>query len=67
VLAFTAVGQRLSNQFETYRNEIATLSRESAELVEIAVFNEDAAVRAATRKFSLLGRPVRIADSPDVP
>ncbi len=54
VLAFGAVGQSLNNQFELYREKISSMTTGMTGLVGIAVAGEDAAVRQATRKFSLL-------------
>lgn len=54
VLGFGTVGQGLNNQFEIYREKISGLTTEASGLVGIAVSGEDAAVRQATKKFSLM-------------
>ena len=54
VFGFSAVGQSLNNQFEVYREKISNLTTEACGLVGIAVSGEDAAVRMATKKFSLM-------------
>lgn len=54
VFGFGAVGQSLNNQFELYREKVSNLTTKACELVGIAVSGEDAAVRMATKKFSVL-------------
>lgn len=54
VFGFGSVGQSINNQFEVYRQKIAGLTTEGAGLVGIAVAGDDAAVRDATKKFSLM-------------
>lgn len=54
VFGFGAVGQSLNNQFEVYRERISNLATEACGLVGIAVSGEDAAVRMATKKFSVM-------------
>lgn len=54
VFGFGAVGQNLNNQFEVYREKIANLTTAASGLVGIVVSGEDAAVRTATKKFSVM-------------
>ena len=54
VFGFGLVGQKLNNQFDLYREKISGLTTECAGLVGIAISGPEAAVRHATRKFSLL-------------
>lgn len=54
VFGFGAVGQGLNNQFEVYREKISNLRTLACGLVGIVVSGEDAAVRTATKKFSLM-------------
>jgi hypothetical protein len=54
VFGFGTVGQSLNNQFTVYRERISSLMTEVTGLVGIAVSGEDAAVRQATKKFSLM-------------
>lgn len=54
VFGFGAVGQSLNNEFEIYREKISSLTTEASGLVGIAVSGEDAAVRQATKKFSVM-------------
>jgi hypothetical protein len=51
---FTQVGQGLNNAFEQYKAEISAKSTESLIPVGIIVAGDDAVVRQATKKFSLL-------------
>ncbi len=54
VFGFSSVGQSLNNQFEVYREKISNLTTEACGLTGIAVSGEDAAVRLATKKFSVM-------------
>ncbi len=54
VFGFGAVGQSLNNQFEIYREKISNVTTEACGLVGIAVSGEDAAIRIATKKFSVM-------------
>jgi hypothetical protein len=54
VFGFGAVGQSLNNEFEIYREKISSLTTGASDLVGIAVSGEDAAVRLATKKFSVM-------------
>lgn len=54
VFGFGEVGQSLNNQFEVYREKISNLTTLACRLVGIVVSGEDAAVRTATKKFSVM-------------
>lgn len=54
VFGFSTVGQSLNNEFAVYREKVSSLTTEASGLVGIAISGEDAAVRQATRKFSLM-------------
>ncbi len=54
VFGFAVIGQSLNNEFAIYREKISSLTTEASGLVGIAVSGEDAAVRQATKKFSLM-------------
>ncbi len=54
LFGFGSVGQSLNNEFEIYREKISSLTTEDCGLVGIAVSGEDAAVRQATKKFSVM-------------
>ena len=51
---FTKVGQGLNNAFEQYKAEVSTKSTETLMPVGIIVAGDDAIVRQATKKFSLM-------------
>jgi hypothetical protein len=54
VFAFGSVGQTLNNEFELYREKISNMRTAATGLVGTAVSGDDAAVRLATKKFSLM-------------
>ena len=51
---FTQTGQGLNNAFEQYKAEISAKSTEALIPVGVIVAGDDAVVRLATKKFSLL-------------
>ncbi len=54
IVLFTQLGQGLHNAYEEYRNTITDNSTEKLQPVGMVVCGGDEAVRAATKKFSLL-------------
>lgn len=52
-VAFTSKGQELSNSFNLYKEEIARLHTDDLDVVAVALFGTDNAVRSLTRPFSL--------------
>ena len=53
-VCFTRLGQELHNAFPEYKQRLADLHASADDLVGVAVFGDDAMVREASRKFSLL-------------
>lgn len=54
IFGFSSIGQSLNNEFGIYREKMSGLTTEASGLVGIAVSGEDAAVRQATKKFSVM-------------
>jgi len=52
-VAFTSKGQELSNSFNLYKEEIARQHTDDLDIVAVALFGTDDAVRSLTRSFSL--------------
>jgi Protein of unknown function (DUF2000) len=52
-VAFTSKGQELSNSFDQYKDEISLHHTNDLNLVAVAVYGGDDAVRSLTRPFSL--------------
>ena len=52
-VAFTSKGQELSNSFNLYKEEIALQHTDDLDVVAVALFGTDDAVRSLTRPFSL--------------
>lgn len=53
-VCFTRLGQTLHNAFPEYKLKVKTLHVSPDNLIGVAIFGEDEAVRATSRKFSLL-------------
>ena len=54
VYGFSEIGQGLNNAFDSYLQTISKSATDATGLVGIAVSGEDAAVRLATKKFSVM-------------
>ena len=52
-VAFTSKGQELSNSFDLYKEQIARQHTADLDIVAVALFGTDAAVRSLTSSFSL--------------
>ncbi len=53
-ICFSRDVQRFNNAFPEYKQFIANSTASTADIIGVAVYGEDGAVRALTRKFSLL-------------
>lgn len=52
-IAFSAIGQMLSNNYEEYQHRIATADTESTKIVGVGLCGDDETVKLLTKKFSL--------------
>jgi hypothetical protein len=53
-VVFAGIGRALSNSFDVYRTEIASHRTEDSHLLAVALYGSDGAVRALTKRFSVL-------------
>lgn len=53
-MCFTRIGQELNNAFDEYVRCLSAMSISPENVVGVGVFGDEALVRAASRKFSLL-------------
>ncbi|CAH1208685.1 MULTISPECIES: DUF2000 family protein [unclassified Paenibacillus] len=53
-LVFSQTGRSLNNAFEQYASEIANMALEATKVVGVIIWGEDEAVRAMTKKFSVM-------------
>lgn len=52
-IAFSTIGQSLSNNYSEYRQKISSLFTESTKIVGVGICGDDEVVKALTKKFSL--------------
>lgn len=52
-IAFSAIGQSLSNNYDEYYQKISSSSTESTNIVGVGVCGDDEIVKLLTKKFSL--------------
>lgn len=53
-VAFSAIGQSLSNNYTDYKQKILTSNTEDTQLIGVGICGDDEIVRLLTKKFSLV-------------
>lgn len=52
-IAFSSIGQFLSNSYNEYQKNIISLNTEETKIVGVGIYGDDEVVKALTKKFSL--------------